>query len=517
MPSSIVANTLQSIISEINVNLNNLKNEGIYLKKYLEEKSHCSIPVSKIKDFHEWLLHNAPEVASRYDRFFTDYTANALWIKVKSITESYNQTYDFTVPGSHSFLQNGMMGSNTGGDCIITSTPNTDEDKFAQIWFNAVPASLSDKWEDKLAKRYSNERPEDKEVYSTIFETDEVKEDFENQSLNFLDDDEDEEDDGFVSFHAHWTRVPAKLHPDGTVAEYRGEKFKRAEMKSNLTEELWMREYECCFIGSQSTLISGSKIASLRSTVRDPRFIDKWGMRWYENILPNTAYAVVMDPSGDGVGDDAAIQVWEIPYLKQVAEWNNAEADQNEQARMLKRTLSRINAIQENNPDHNGQTDIYYSVERNAIGIGIVRAIEHLGEENFPGWFIDASEISLSVRAESSMPPSITKYRGLITTVSSKRRYCQEFKQLIERNLLIVRSKFLASQMKTFVKSGSGWGAKEGTKDDIIMSAILQCHLIDEIRAIEPDLDDYVRPILEEEADPDDLTHPDNQALIPMI
>ena len=26
----------------------------------------------------------------------------------------------------------------TGGDCIITSTPNSDEDKFAQIWFGAL-------------------------------------------------------------------------------------------------------------------------------------------------------------------------------------------------------------------------------------------------------------------------------------------------------------------------------------------------------------------------------------------
>lgn len=402
----------------------------------------------------------------------------------------------------------------TGGSCIITSTPNTDEDKFAQIWFNATPSPLSDVWEDKLAKRYSRTEDEE-EAYETIFETDSVKEALAIKSLTIMVDDKEEDEDQFVSFHAHWTRVPSEIDKKGNIIQYRGEKFKRAQIKSGISHDVWMREFECCFISGEATLISGAKLASFRSTVREPRFVDRYGMRWYEPIKPNTPYAVVMDPSGDGVGDDAAIQVWELPYIKQVAEWNDAEADQDEQARMLRRTLERIHLLQENDPDHNGVCDIYYSVERNAVGIGIIRAIQFMGEENFPGWLIDSTETSMTPRGESRNP-KINKYRGLLTTNVTKRRYAQDLKQLIERNLFTVRSKFLSSQLKNFVKTGPSWAAKEGTKDDLVMSCVLMAHLIDELRYQEPDLDDYVRPVVEEDYDPDDPDHPNNQALLPM-
>lgn len=407
----------------------------------------------------------------------------------------------------------------TGGDLIMTSTPNTDEDKFAELWFGARPGDLSDKWEDRMAKRYAV-KEEDIEPYETIYETEEAEAIMAAKNMMLLDDEGEDEDLSFVSFHAHWTSVPDKVVTSGPekgkVISYRGERFKNNQLRSGLSNEEWLREYECCFIGGDSTLISGPKLASFRNTVRDPRFVDRWGCRWYEQILPNTAYAVIMDPSGDGIGDDAAIQVWEIPTLRQVAEWNDAEADQDEQARMLRRVLERIHLIQEANPDHDGVMDIYYSVERNSVGIGIIRAIEHMGEENFPGWLIDASEVSLSVRGESTMPGSISKYRGLVTTNATKKRYAQDLKQFIERNLFVVRSKFLASQLKVFVKSGPGWGARAGSKDDLVMSGVLMCHLIDELRSQEPDLDDYVRPILDD-YDPDDLNHPDNQAMLPVV
>ena len=66
------------------------------------------------------------------------------------------------------------------------------------------------------------------------------------------------------------------------------------------------------------------------------------------------------------------------------------------------------------------------------------------------------------------------------------------------------------------MKSGASWGATEGSKDDLVMSAVLMCHLIDELRYQEPDLDDYVRPVLDD-YDEDDMDHPDNQAMIPMM
>ena len=439
----------------------------------------------------------------------------------KSPSLVYLDEFAFVPPGvANEFWVSIFAALSTGGDCIITSTPNTDEDKFAHLWFNAIPSKHTDVWEDKLAKRYSALANDD-EPYETIYETDLIEEAMRLKSMSLVDEEQDDEDElAFVSFHAHWTSVPESWYEKGPkkgkIKSYRGEKFKNVQLRAGLSNEEFMREYDCSFISGDATLISGGKLASFRMTTKEPRFVDKWGCRWYEPIRPNTAYAVVMDPSGDGIGDDAAVQVWSVPMLTQVAEWNAAESDQDEQARMLCRILMRIEALQNANPDHNGVSDVYYSVERNSIGIGIIRVIEHVGEEKFPGWFIDASEVSLSARGESNRASGISAYRGLLTSNATKKRYAQDFKQFVERNLFTVRSKYLASQLKTFVKTGPSWAAKNGCKDDLVMSCVLQCHLIDELRSQIPELDEYVMPVIED-YDPDDPNHPHNQAMIPSM
>ena len=401
----------------------------------------------------------------------------------------------------------------TGGKCIITSTPNSDEDKFAQIWFNSKMDSTSDTWVDvfaarqKVAGSYNDEGEE--EDWSIEYESDESKLLFESAEDEDLFED-DAELEGFTGFHAHWTRIP-----DG-MGGFRGQKFKNQVIRAGLSEEEWLSEFECAFVSGDSTLIAATKLATLKSLIRKPRFIDKWGMRWYVEIRPNQIYGVVMDPS-EGVGaDDSCIQVWEIPQMRQVAEWNNNFADQVEQTKMLRRTLKRIYMIQMNDTEHTTGCQTYYSVERNGLGIGILNAIEYEDESTFPGFLVDSTMTSVNARGSGMSTTQPNKWRGLLTNVTSKRRYCIEFKNLVERNLFIPRSKHLASQMKTFIKHGSSFAAKEGTKDDIVMSCVLMAMLVDEVRYHEPDLDDLIRPDMED-YDPDDFDHPDNMAMLPVL
>ena len=401
----------------------------------------------------------------------------------------------------------------TGGKCIITSTPNTDEDKFAQIWFNAKMDPTSDTWVDVFAERqkvagsYDEEDPD--EEWEIEYETEESKLLYESKE----DEDvfEDEEDlEGFAGFHAHWTKIP-----DGKGG-FRDQKFRRQVQRAGLTDEEWLREFECAFVSGDSTLIAATKLATLKQVVRKPRFIDTWGMRWYTDIKPNQIYGVVLDPS-EGVGaDDSCIQVWEVPQMRQVAEWNSNLSDQVEQTKMLRRTLHRIFMIQMNDPEHTSGVQTYYSVERNGLGIGILNAIEMSDEKTFPGYLIDSTMTSVNARGSGMSTTDPNKWRGLLTNVTSKRRYCIELKNLIERNLFIPRSKHLASQLKTFVRSGQTYEAKEGAKDDIVMSCVLMAMLVDEVRFHEPDLDDLIRPDMDE-YDPDDFDHPDNMAMLPMV
>lgn len=376
------------------------------------------------------------------------------------------------------------------GHCIISSTPQSDEGKFAKLWFNARPHKDSEVWNDTLVIDETKV-----EKVNTIFENSDIEKIFKKDVSKIRLVNDDENDIEFVSFFASWRNVPTKLADDGSILSYQDDSFKKMMQASGVDDEKWEAEFECQFISTEPTLISGAKLAVLNKHVQQPRFIDRWGCRWYDPIKPNATYSVILDPSGDGgFGDDAAIQVFELPTLKQVAEWNTNKADQDEQARMLKRILQRIYLKQIDHPDYMGVGDLYYSVERTGLGIGIIRIIEMSDETTFPGTFIDSSVISGTSKGNKIGGIPWNRHRGLNTSAATKKRFAQELKSLIERNLFIPRSEFLISQLKSFVRFGTSYRAKSGMKDDIVMSCILQCHMIEELKHQIEDLDDYVAP-----------------------
>jgi hypothetical protein len=348
--------------------------------------------------------------------------------------------------------------------CIITSTANTDEDKFAQIWFNSRQSAFSG--DTAYTKRMIEEDAEEPD-FETYWENEELKSEY--TELNM----EEDSIHGFWGFHVPWNQVPG-----------RDEEFKQGILASGYSEEQWGRDYECKFLTDNPTLISATKLLALNSVVRPPRFVDKWGMRWYEEIKPSTNYGVILDPS-EGVGrDDACIQVVELPSnsssqgFLQVAEWNSNIADQAEQSKMLYRTIRRIWKIQQNDPDHNGRAQIYYSVECNGIGLGILNALEIEYEVRIPGWLIDSRD---------------NKMRGIRLTSANKKNRCLDLAALIERNVFLPRSRQLVSQLKTFVKKRENvYCAKEGSKDDLVMSLVLMMQLIEELRISDYDIQEHL-------------------------
>src|SRR5574344_1249103 len=104
------------------------------IKHYFSEY----VSVSELMHIKDVILKSEIEMSNDDVEFFNEFDENTIWSKITKITPSENKTFDFTVPETHSFLQNGILGSNTGGKCIITSTPNNDDDQFAKIWFSAI-------------------------------------------------------------------------------------------------------------------------------------------------------------------------------------------------------------------------------------------------------------------------------------------------------------------------------------------------------------------------------------------
>ena len=125
----------------------------------------------------------------------------------------------------------------TGGKCIITSTPNNDDDLFAQLWRGA----------NKLQDEYGNPA----EV-----------------GLN-----------GFRPKFVHWSQ-----HPD------RDDEWAKEE-RQRIGEERFRREHECEFIASDETLIDGIKLITLQGT---QPLVKHGQVRWYQKVQKGNTYVVCL-------------------------------------------------------------------------------------------------------------------------------------------------------------------------------------------------------------------------------
>lgn len=216
----------------------------------------------------------------------------------------------------------------TGGKAIITSTPNSDEDQFAQIWNEA----------NKRFDEYGNETELGR--------------------------------NGFYPFMAVWHQ-----HPE------RDEVWANTE-RSRVGDERFRREHCCEFLIFDETLINSISLTDLDG--RDP--ITKMGQaRWYKKINPHSTYIFSLDPSLGTGGDYAAIEVLEIPSMEQVAEWHHNQTPIQIQVRILR---DMIRYVDDECIKGGASSSIYYSVENNTVGESALLAISEIGEESFPGLFL---------------------------------------------------------------------------------------------------------------------------------
>jgi hypothetical protein len=291
----------------------------------------------------------------------------------------------------------------TGGKCIITSTPNQDNDQFAQIWNEAT----------KNIDEYGNQ-----------------------QKLGR---------NGFASIKYIWSD-----HPD------RDDAWGETE-KSKIGEERFLREHECKFITADETLVNSMMLTGLKHS--EP--ISRVGqLRVFTPIEKDRTYVVGWDPSLGTGSDPAAIQIFRLPDLVQVAEWQHNKTDVRGQLRVL---IAILDHLKESGIDND---HLYWSVENNTLGEAALVAITEYGEERIAGYFL-------------SEPGA--KRRGFNTTNKSKLAACTKLKYYIESNKMQPKSKNLIQELKTFVAHGASFAAKEGETDDLVMATLLVVRLVEHL------------------------------------
>jgi hypothetical protein len=217
----------------------------------------------------------------------------------------------------------------TGGQAIITSTPNSDEDQFALIWKGA----------NKREDEFGNET---------------------DLGVN-----------GFKAYKSIW-----KDHPE------RDEKWADEE-RGRIGDERFRREHLCEFIINDETLINSSKLFDLEGT--EPLF--KHGqVRWYKKPEKGKMYCIALDPSLGTGGDPAAIQVFEAGSITQVAEWRHNKTTIPQQIRIMHEIISYIN------DEIDDPQRIYYTLENNTIGEAALISLAEFGEEQFPGMMLSETK-----------------------------------------------------------------------------------------------------------------------------
>ena len=193
--------------------------------------------------------------------------------------------------------------------------------------------------------------------------------------------------------------------------------------------------------------------------------------RWYKKVSSNRSYVVALDPSMGTGGNNAAIQVLELPTYEQVAEWQHNSTGIPGQIRILKDIVQYISN------ERKSDNGIYWSVENNGIGEAALLVIQDFGEENIPGLFI----------SEPIRKGHVRKFRkGFNTTFSAKVTTCARLKTMVENDQLIVRSKPLITELKQFVATGSSFQAKSGGTDDLISALLLALRMISIMKDWDP-------------------------------
>ena len=321
----------------------------------------------------------------------------------------------------------------TGGKAIITSTPNLDDDQFAIIWSGA----------NKQLDNYGNET---------------------DVGIN-----------GFRPYKALWHQ-----HPD------RDKKW-AVEEEARVGKERFLREHECQFIAYDETLVNSLKLSGIKG--KEP-ILRTGQVRWYEHINKDSTYVIGLDPAMGTGGDNSAIEVWSLPELVQVAEWQNNRTDVHGQVKTMHTILTIIN--DEMRELGNNAPEIYWSVENNSLGEAALVVIQEMDEDKFPGTFLHEPKKKGRQRAMR---------KGFTTTYKTKITACMKMKSWIESDKMIPLSKNFIRELKTFIAKGKSYEAKTGETDDLVSATLLCVRQIQLISRFEEGYEELLGSTLDTDTD----------------
>ena len=258
----------------------------------------------------------------------------------------------------------------------------------------------------------------------------------------------------YATFEIHWSMVP------GRDAAWREETIR------NTSERQFSQEFECEFLGSADTLISGSKLQGLayndpieRRKIAGDNILDIYEhpIKGDENVALDHIYAMCVDVAEGKNQDSSAFSVFDIsttPY-RQVAKYADSLISPILFPTVIYNTAKYFN-------------DAYVLVEVN--NTPQVADILHTDLEY---------ENLLKVQTGNKKAQQISAgfgrgvQMGVKMSPMVKRIGCYNLKTLVESNKLLTSDFDTISELSSFISDGSSWAAEEGKTDDLVMTMVL--------------------------------------------
>ena len=232
------------------------------------------------------------------------------------------------------------------------------------------------------------------------------------------------------------------------------------ETIKNTSQQQFTQEFECEFIGSTLTLIAPSKLRTM--TFQTP-LATQGGMDVYEQPQKDRTYCIVADTAQGKAQDYSALSVFditEIPY-RQVAKYRDNKISPMLYPNVVYNIGMRYNTA-------------WTLIEVNDVGQQVAEAL------HFELEYENILMCSMHGRAGQKVGGGFGKNNqlGIRTSKQLKRIGCAALKEMLETDKLIVPDFETIAELTTFSSKHNSFEAEEGHHDDLAMTLVIFCWLV---------------------------------------
>ena len=262
-------------------------------------------------------------------------------------------------------------------------------------------------------------------------------------------DDAQKKKNEYIPIEVHWTDIPG-----------RDEEFKRSTI-ANTSESQWRQEFECLFLGSSDTLISGPILNRL---VFDNPKNSSAGLDVYEDPQEDHTYVITVDVARGVEKDYSAfivIDVSQFPH-KVVSKYRNNQIRPILFPQIIKEIALSYNKA-------------YILCEVNDVGDQVAAGLHY--DLEYPNLLMS----SMRGRAGQILGQGFSGKKvqlGVKMSKTTKKVGCLNLKTLIEDNKITFTDFEIINELTTFVQKGNSFEAEDGRNDDLVMCLVMYSWLI---------------------------------------